>query len=423
RKEKKERKDRLGTKEKKKPKKKPKKAKVVEDAEPEIEAEPTRSKKRKREALPDEIEVDVSLPEPLSKKEARRAKKGKTTKSSDPTSTPKPAANADAKAQNGEAKPADRSKFGVWIGNLPWSANKETLSIWITGKSDITAEQITRVHMPAPTKPPNPRFASKPQNRGFAYVDFSTETAMYACIALTETLMDGRALLIKNATNFEGRPARKEEETGKDGAGGKVGHPPNKRIFVGNLGFDVTKEDLQEHFTQCGEIADIHMATFEDTGKCKGFAWITFEDVEAATGAVKGYIFKSEEVKIKKDADTDSDSDSDAPTTKSKKRKWYVNQLMGRQLRCEFAEDNTTRYNKRYGKESKPVNGVHPDRLRNFGGDATPTADGNKPRPKREFKERRKVDPRTIAPGAALSNAPRASQAIVPGKGKKTTFE
>lgn len=409
---------RKGDKKKTKLKKEKREKEVIDDADSDSDSDVKSSKKRKRDILPDELEIDVNLPEPVSRKEARKAKKAKVN--------PKPATN-DAKSKSelneGDNQVAKRSDYGVWIGNLPWSATKETLRTFLIENSDITTEQITRVHMPAPSKPPNPNWTTKPLNKGFAYVDFSVEIAMYTAIALTETKMDGRPLLIKNAKSFEGRPQKpKTEEAGEGDKALKSKNPPNKRIFVGNLSFDVTKEDLRTHFEQCGEIADLHMATFEDSGKCKGYAWVTFETEEASTSAVKGFIFKEEKTKKKKKESVDS-SDEEVNEKKSKNRKWFVNKLMGRELRCEFAEDSTTRYNKRFGKEKQAEEeGVHPDRAaKNFGSEARPNE-----RPQRQFREQRprgKVDPRNIKSGKAHTSAPRASYAIAESKGTKTTFE
>ncbi|KAF2194973.1 hypothetical protein K469DRAFT_698538 [Zopfia rhizophila CBS 207.26] len=379
----------------------------------------TGSKKRKREVRHEEIEIDVNLPEPASRKALRKAKKAKENPSTSATTIDTPLTETKSKPEdaNDEKKLTLRSEFGVWVGNLPWSATKEALRTFLTDNADITHDQITRVHMPAPSKPPNPRWTTKPLNKGFAYVDFSTQLAMYATMALTETLMDGRPLLIKNAKNFEGRPEKADTES-KIGITGKGGHPPNKRVFVGNLAFDITKNDMLEHFGQCGDVADIHVATFEDTGKCKGYAWITFEDIEAAKSAVRGYIFKAEAKKNEGGESDQNEESSEENEKKQKNRKWFVNKLRGRDLRCEFAEDSTTRYNKRYGKEKKEdMEGVHPERVKHLNGEER----NHRPRPKNQ--QHRKVDPRTIKPGAAQMNTQRASQAIVESKGKKITFE
>ncbi|KAF1958240.1 RNA-binding domain-containing protein [Byssothecium circinans] len=374
---------------------------------------PPSSKKRKREALPDEIEIDVNLPEPASKKAARKAKKTKTEPTKIATNGEKATEDAKVEAAGtaGTETEVKRSDYSVWIGNLPWTATKALLLEFLTTNAEIKEEDITRIHMPAPKAPPRPNWTSeKPQNKGFAYVDFSTELAMYSAIALTETRMDNRPLLIKNSKNFEGRPDKpKEEETaavgGNAGRGGKAGEvkAPSKKIFVGNLAFETSKEDLEEHFGQCGTVEHIHMATFEDSGKSKGFAWVTFSDIDAATSATKGFVFRTDDA--------------------GKKRKWKLNKLMGRDLRCEFAEDGTTRYQKRYGKEKK----------NDGAGDVFEEGDGNVYSSRRQrsfkpegrgggFQPRGKVDPRMIRPGAAHANTPRASAAIVQAKGAKTTF-
>lgn len=440
-------------KQEKKAKKDKKEKKEKKNSKPKVEVETesnsgddaaeTPAKKRKREVLPDEIVVDVALPEPSSKKAARAAKKAKLN--------PKPAAtkasgDATIDGANGEAKKTSeekRSEFGVWIGNLPWSATKDSLRSFIMENTEIKTEQITRVHMPPSTKPVPAHWTTKPNNKGFAYVDFSTELAMYAAIAMTETKMDGRALLIKNAKSFEGRPDKPKAEAEEVGGRGakpavKAGaHPPNKRVFVGNLSFDVTKEDLEAHFAPCGSVDNIHMATFEDSGKCKGYAWVTFGDVEAATCAVQGFVMKTEaDVKAMKKKSADGSDDEGAELKNpTKRRKWLLNKLNGRDMRCEFAEDSTTRYNKRYGKDkpAAPVDGVNPDRWRNFGGDSERPGGRREPREPRaprppkngpnSIQPGTKVDARSIKSGSAHMNAQRASQAIVEGQGKKTKFE
>jgi len=251
-------------------------------------------------------------------------------------------------------------------------------------------------------------------------------------MALTETLVSGRRVLIKNANSFEGRPdehtAADVAKSGQGAAGGRGGpgsKPPSKRIFVGNLGYDVTREDLEEQFRPCGEIAMVHVATFEDTGKCKGYAWVTFEELEAAVHAQRGWTMKVEEDDDDAEAEEDEamEEEDSKPKKKSKGRKWFVNRLRGRQLRCEFAEDAETRYKKRFGKGAK-------NRDAQEGSEAVEDDTVEQTETQEEFKKPykapwkdRKVDARTIAPGAALSRAARGSAAIVEGKGKKTTFD
>jgi RNA recognition motif-containing protein len=316
---------------------------------------------KKRKSSVEEIEVDITAPEPLSKKALRRLKKGKPLPPSKSAadSTPEP----EAKTQKKEVE--KRSEHGIWIGNLPWSVSKDDLRKFLVDYSDLTEELITRVHMPGPddkksaNKVEQPKFGKPQHNKGFAYVDFSTAEAVGIAVELSEQLLQGRRVLIKNNKSFEGRPAKTKEETRNEGK------PPSKKIFLGNLNFDTTEESLREHFEKCGEIESVKVATFEDSGKCKGYAWIVFEELEAAQHAVRGFVRVEEKDEDASESEDESDSgideDEDALKLKTKIKtkiiKKWVNKIKGRPLRMEFAEDAQVRYKKRYsGKKDTDKN-------------------------------------------------------------------
>ncbi|KAF7861543.1 hypothetical protein EAF04_008105 [Stromatinia cepivora] len=424
---------------KKKHSKKEKKEKSEKSIDAPQEAEPTSSETpeevaetndnetsdepptKKRKSSVDEIEVDITLPEPPSKKALRRLKKGKPLppSKSGAESSPEPEAKKKAEVEK-------RSGHGVWVGNLPWSVSKEELRKWFVEFSDLEEENITRIHMPGPNdgKPANKvekKFGKPVHNKGFAYVDFATEEQVKMAVELSEQLLTGRRLLIKDNKSFEGRPEKKEAVVD--------GKPPSKKIFVGNLRFDATEEILKEHFEKCGPIEKIHVATFEDSGKCKGYAWIVFEEVSAAQSAVKGWVHIEEELSDEESSSDSSNSDSDseneaAPKTekpkkpKIKTRKWWVNKIQGRPLRMEFAEDDQLRYKKRYGKDgSKNPNERHPREERESGPRVGANDEPVVPRVPGEKRERpiKKVEYRQ-------SYAPRLTGGIVESEGKKTTF-
>lgn len=426
---------------------------------------PPSENKRKRHDIPsdEELEIDVTLPEPPSKKAKRKEKKQKSVKprsegddQSATTSVPGAAEASDAPAKKVESE-AKRSVHGIWIGNLAFSVAKDTLRQFLSDGL-IPETEITRIHMPTPRPDPNDRRAVKPQNRGFAYIDFTTEEMLEKAIALSEKLLVGRRVLIKNAKSFEGRPEKSAEQKKETGSG--VGKKePARRIFVGNLSFDITVEDLTEHFAQAGAVEDVHMATFEDSGKCKGFAWVRFVELASAEAAVKGFIFKQPEDEEEETedesaapeakAETSSDgSDNEEqgklkaknPKPKSKKEKWFINRMHGRPLRCEFAEDAQTRYKKRYGPqktEGHGANGISvegrpPSRLhaaRDGAGEEVPKPRGRRERgeagkdARRDERRQKHIDARTIAPGQALARAERQTGAIVQAKGTKVSFD
>ena len=59
------------------------------------------------------------------------------------------------------------------------------------------------------------------------------------------------------------------------------------KVFVGNLSFDTTREQLEELFAPMGEIAEVFVPTDRDSGRPRGFAFVTFASAESATKAIQ----------------------------------------------------------------------------------------------------------------------------------------
>lgn len=334
----------------------------------------------KRKANADEIEVDLAAPEPPSKRARRAMKKGKSATSKAKTDND----NDDLEGEEDSSKTkkddkAARSEHGVWIGNLRFTVTPQEMRQWLVENSGgvITESMITRVKLPL-SKTPGQSKNEPATNKGFAYVDFTDIGAKVAAIALSETEWHRRRLLIKDSKSFEGRP-KKEAETKDDGKDGNknglskanaVDPNASRKIFVGNMSFKTTEDDVMRNFEKCGEIEWVKIATFEDTGKCKGYGWVKFKEPEAAAWAVKGFVKVKEAIETEDDfrdkddnEDGDGSNDDDNDTDKKAKnargqhqkqfntRKWYVNRMLGRQLKLELAEDDQARYKKRFGKD------------------------------------------------------------------------
>lgn len=424
-------------------------------ASPEPPKKKSSSKKRKIEQP--EIEVDIDLPEPPSKKAKRALKKGKVP-------PPKPDSDDDAGTASTKPPKKERSPYGVWIGNLRFTVTRDELRRWLVDNSggSITDESITRVHVPS-SKPKGGKkqadgeaAAAGFENKGFAYVDFATYEATVAAIALSETEWYRRKLLIKDATSFEGRPeehARKKGGAAVDGGDEKKSKPSDevdpasqsRKIFVGNMSFQTTEDDVRELFSKCGEIEWVKVATFEDSGKCKGYGWVKFKEAEAAGWAVKGFIKIKEveeteedfmDVDTKEDEEEDSGSDDSgaeeekpqkkktkpAAEKKVKTRKWWVNTLHGRRLKIEHAEDDQTRYKKRFsGKKdtSDATRGGQPQHNRPQGrrGDFKPRRDDA------AGTEHQRKEPAEVKAFETDINVARLTGAAVKSEGRKITFD
>lgn len=60
-----------------------------------------------------------------------------------------------------------------------------------------------------------------------------------------------------------------------------------KRLYVGNLPFEASREDVRAAFEAFGEVHDVSMITDRDTGRPRGFAFVEM-DSEGAQKAIEG---------------------------------------------------------------------------------------------------------------------------------------
>jgi cleavage stimulation factor subunit 2 len=58
-------------------------------------------------------------------------------------------------------------------------------------------------------------------------------------------------------------------------------------IFVGNLAFNTTEEQLHQAFSEIGRVIKVRLVTDMETGKPRGFAFVEFEDPQAALSAIR----------------------------------------------------------------------------------------------------------------------------------------
>ena len=62
-------------------------------------------------------------------------------------------------------------------------------------------------------------------------------------------------------------------------------------IYVGNLSYEVSEQDLNEVFAEYGSVRRVHLPTDRDTGRMRGFGFVEMETLtqeEAAISALDG---------------------------------------------------------------------------------------------------------------------------------------
>ena len=61
----------------------------------------------------------------------------------------------------------------------------------------------------------------------------------------------------------------------------------NRRLFVGNLPYQVVDRDLEDHFRPAGVVTSVNVMLDRETGRSRGFAFVEFSTPEEAEKAVE----------------------------------------------------------------------------------------------------------------------------------------
>lgn len=163
-------------------------------------------------------------------------------------------------------EPKTEKEMSVWIGNLFFRVKKNEIEEFFKD-----CGEITKIDMPVNKQDPS-------KNNGFAFVYFSTVEATVKAVKKSEQVLFQRKVLIKCGTDYtrKGRPANKNARP---------------TLFVGNLPFSADVKKLKSIFSKHGKIAKVRVATFEDSGKCKGFGYIDYCEVESSKKALREKYF------------------------------------------------------------------------------------------------------------------------------------
>lgn len=62
----------------------------------------------------------------------------------------------------------------------------------------------------------------------------------------------------------------------------------NTKMYVGNLPFSTTDADLRTLFSEYGGVTDVHLPMDRDSGRPRGFAFVTMDSPAAMTAAIQG---------------------------------------------------------------------------------------------------------------------------------------
>lgn len=75
----------------------------------------------------------------------------------------------------------------------------------------------------------------------------------------------------------------------------------SKKLYIGNLAFSVTQDGLKEAFASFGDIEEVTLVTDRETGRSRGFGFVTFandEDADKAMSEMNGKEIEGRAIKV-----------------------------------------------------------------------------------------------------------------------------
>ncbi|XP_033942907.1 heterogeneous nuclear ribonucleoprotein A1-like isoform X1 [Pseudochaenichthys georgianus] len=140
----------------------------------------------------------------------------------------------------------------LFIGGLSFETTDESLRAHFEQWGSLTDCVVMR--------DPNSK-----RSRGFGFVTYSSVDEVDAAMTARPHKVDGRVVEPKRAVS--------REDSNRPGA-----HVTVKKIFVGGIKEDTEESHLRDYFSQFGKIEVIDIMTDRNSGKKRGFAFVTFDD-------------------------------------------------------------------------------------------------------------------------------------------------
>ncbi|KAJ4834844.1 hypothetical protein Tsubulata_038735 [Turnera subulata] len=151
----------------------------------------------------------------------------------------------------------------VYVGGIPYYSTEDDIRSFFEACGTITEVDCM-------TFPDTGKF------RGIAIMTFKTDAAAKRALALDGADMGGLHLKIQP---YKTRSSKVSDFAPKIVAG-------YNRVYVGNLSWDITEDDLRKFFSAC-KISSIRFGMDKDTGEFRGYAHVDFEDNVSLTTALK----------------------------------------------------------------------------------------------------------------------------------------
>ncbi|KAH3674502.1 hypothetical protein WICMUC_003340 [Wickerhamomyces mucosus] len=156
----------------------------------------------------------------------------------------------------------------MFVGGLDWDTSEEKFKEYFSKFGEVIDHTIMR--------------DSNGRSRGFGFLSFS-EKGPVDEVLKSQHILDGKVIDPKRAI-----PREEQDKTGK--------------IFVGGIAPEVRPHEFEAFFSKFGSIIDAQLMLDKDTGRSRGFGFVTFDSPEAVDKVCVGkYLdFNGRQIEVKR---------------------------------------------------------------------------------------------------------------------------
>ncbi|KAL3960182.1 hypothetical protein ACCO45_005299 [Purpureocillium lilacinum] len=118
------------------------------------------------------------------------------------------------------------------------------------------------------------------RSKGVGYVEFKDEETVQKALQLTGRPLENIPIIVKLTEAEKNRQVKKPDD------GGQSSSAPFHRLYIGNIHFNVTQEDLEAVFEPFGEL-DFAQLLMDDNGRSKGYGFVQYKEADNAREAME----------------------------------------------------------------------------------------------------------------------------------------
>ncbi|CAI9284427.1 unnamed protein product [Lactuca saligna] len=122
------------------------------------------------------------------------------------------------------------------------------------------------------------------RSKGVGYIEFYDAMSVPMAIALSGHLLLGQPVMVK-PSEAEKNLVQSTATSGAAGGGAGAFGAVDRKLYVGNLHFNMTELQLKQIFEAFGPVELVQLPTDPETGHCKGFGFVQFAQLEHSKAA------------------------------------------------------------------------------------------------------------------------------------------